>query len=67
MMKYQTTLSGVEILQEGERDLQEWSDLFGENLNLFANKNLSRPTGPTFQLVFSITSQVILVVASSKL
>ena len=71
MMKYQTTLSGVEILQEGVGDVEEGSDLFGDNLNLFAIKNLSRPTGPTFHPIFSITSylkkiQVILVVASSK-
>ena len=47
MLKYQTTLSGVEILQEGV-DVEEGSDLFDDDLNLFANNNLSRPTGPTY-------------------
>ena len=70
MLKYQTTLSGVEILQKGV-DVEEGSDLFDDDLNLFANNNLSRPTGPTFHPFFSFTSifkkiHVIFVVASSK-
>ena len=70
MLKYQTTLFGVEILQERVY-IEEGSDLFDDDLNLFANNNLSRPTGPTFHPVFSFTSifkkvHVIFVVASSK-
>ena len=53
MLKYQTTLSGEEILQEGVY-VEEGSDLFDDNLNLFANNNLSRPTGPTFRPFFSL-------------
>ena len=53
MLKYHTTLSGVEILQEGV-DVEEGSDLFDDDLNLFANNNLSRPTGPTFHPVSMI-------------